>query len=93
MEKPTLIIKKESFLEWYFDKDTLRETGNDVFLALKETEEYTITLQSMWKGLGYISKDHEMIKNPEIIKEEHINKHDEIDEPSQDYNARFIEED
>ncbi len=88
MKKAILRINKKDFLDWYFDEEIVSGLADEVYKGLKKKGEHKITLQSIWKGLGYIPLEH--IKNKKVIDPLDILDCDEIEEPSKEYNVKFI---
>ena len=88
MNKPLLRINRKRFVEWYYDKDTAKDVADNVIQSLIVDGNYEISMEDIWQHLGYINKD--LIINQEDINKDDIDNHDEIFEPSQNYDVMFV---
>jgi len=72
----TLLIDKQSFIDWYFDHDICKEFFNrhDILKSLTDKGVFTVTLQDILDNIGYLPAD--------VVaegQEPMLDNHDEID--------------
>lgn len=55
-QKPTLLIDRRKFVDWYYDDDMLETftRDNSVLFSLYSSGVFTLTLDSLLDGVGYL---------------------------------------
>ena len=76
MEKKILYLDRESFIDWFFDEDMIKSFVYDqgVMGELKETGTFTLTIEEVLAGAGYLP-DSVASEGQEVV----LNEMDEID--------------
>ena len=74
--KKTLLINRETFLDWYFDEDTRQDffKNFDVLDSLNSQGTFTITADSILDSCGYIP-DHVVEDGQDIV----LDDYDDVD--------------
>lgn len=83
-----LKINRKEFVDWYFDSDTIRSLGNEVYETLLENKKYTVTLDDIFKGVGYIPSH--IVENLDEIK--HLLTEQEIEDKTIEEPYGFVED-
>ena len=76
MAKKILYLDRESFIDWFFDEDMIKSFVYDqgVMGELKETGTFTLTIEEVLSGAGYLP-DSVASEGQEVV----LNEMDEID--------------
>jgi hypothetical protein len=86
--KPKFKINRKEFIEWYFDSGTMESLGEDIYDTLLKDEVYTVTLDDIIRGVGYIPIS--MVGNLDEVK--YILTEQELeDETVEDFGDRDFE--